>query len=312
MGPGVNGPADDFVQTFQIEGMNVRGRVVRLGAVADRVLQAHNYPDAISALTGEALAIVAMLGASLKFDGVLTLQTRGNGPLRMLVADFTTPGTIRACAAFDKAADLSPRFAELHGDGSFALTIDQGAEMERYQGIVPLSTDGLSAAALEYFRQSEQIPTAMKVVAAPLVQREADGKLRKHWRAGGIMIQNIAALGGNTAASGDPDEDFSRAEILMNTTEDHELLDPLLEAERLLYRLFHEDGVRVFPPAPLTFGCRCSRDRVGTVLAQHPPEDLNDLLIDGAIVATCEFCSTEYRFKPDEAGALTAPQLRPV
>lgn len=304
MGVDVTAPPDDFVQTFQIEGMNVRGRIVRLGAVADRVLQAHGYPDGVSALTGEALAIAAMLGASLKFDGVLTLQTRGDGPLRMLVADFSSPGVVRACASFDKDAPLPAPFADLHGGGSFALTIDQGAEMERYQGIVPLSAEGLTASALEYFRQSEQIPTAMRVAAAPLVLREADGKLRRHWRAGGIMIQNMAALGGNPVAnSDDPDEDFRRAEILMTTTEDHELLDPQLDPARLLYRLFHEDGVRVFPPVPLSFGCRCSRERVGSVLAQYPAEELKDLVVDGQIVATCEFCSTEYRFSPDEAGA---------
>jgi molecular chaperone Hsp33 len=302
MGVGVTASPDDFVQTFQIEGMNVRGRIVRLGAVADRVLQAHGYPDGVSALTGQALAIAAMLGASLKFDGVLTLQTRGGGPLRMLVADFTTPGTVRACAAFDKDANLPPEFAAMHGDGSFALTVDQGADMERYQGIVPLASDGLVASALEYFRQSEQIPTAMKAVAAPLMLREADGKLRRHWRAGGIMIQNMAVLGGNPVAmSGDPDEDFRRAETLMMTTEDHELLDPQLAAERLLYRLFHEDGVRVFPHQELIFGCRCSRERVGRVLAQYPAEELADLLVEGEIVATCEFCSTDYRFQPDEA-----------
>jgi molecular chaperone Hsp33 len=303
MGVGVTGPTDDFVQTFQIEGMNVRGRIVRLGAVADRVLQAHGYPDAVSALTGEALAIASMLGASLKFEGMLTLQTRGAGPLRMVVADFTTPGTVRACAAFDKDAGLPTAFGDLHGDGSFAMTIDQGAEMERYQGIVPLSSEGLVASALEYFRQSEQIPTAMRAVAAPLVLREADGKMRRHWRAGGIMIQNMAVLGGTPVAmSGDPDEDFRRAETLMTTTEDHELLDPQLAAERLLYRLFHEDGVRVFPPQALSFGCRCSRERVGAVLAQYPADELQDLLIDGEIVASCEFCSTEYRFTPDGAG----------
>jgi molecular chaperone Hsp33 len=303
MGAGVTEVQDDFVQTFQIEGMNVRGRIVRLGAVADRVLQAHGYPDGVSAITGEALAIASMLGASLKFEGVLTLQTRGSGSLRMVVADFSSPGVVRACAAFDKDKSLPTPFGELHGEGSFALTIDQGAEMVRYQGIVPLSPDGLAASALEYFRQSEQIPTAMRVAAAPMVLREADGKLRRHWRAGGIMIQNMAALGGNpVAVSDDPDEDFRRAEILMTTTEDHELLDPQLDAARLLYRLFHEDGVRVFPAVPLTFGCRCSRERVGSVLAQYSAEDLSDLVIDGHIVATCEFCSAEYKFKPDETG----------
>lgn len=307
MGSGVSPaepyPRDDFVQTFAIEGMNVRGRIVRLGAVADRVLQAHGYPEPISSVTGEALAIASMLGASLKFEGVLTLQTRGAGPLRMIVADFSSPGVVRACATFDRDGRLEVPFAALHGEGSFALTIDQGADMERYQGIVPLATEGLTASALEYFRQSEQIPTAMKAVAAPMVLREADGQLRRHWRAGGIMIQNMAALGGHQIAlDHDADEAWSRAEILMNTTEDHELLDPLLEVPRLLYRLFHEDGVRVFPPTPLSFGCRCSKERVGSVLAQYSQDDLDDLVVDGAIVATCEFCSTEYRFSKGELG----------
>jgi molecular chaperone Hsp33 len=283
--------------------MNVRGRIVRLGAVADHVLTTHDYPERISALTGEALAIASMLGASLKFEGVLTLQTRGAGPLRMLVADFSSPGIVRACASYDKQGALDGAFDAVHGEGSFALTIDQGADMERYQGIVPLVADGLTASALEYFRQSEQIPTAMKAVAAPMVLREADGQLRRHWRAGGIMIQNMAILGGHSVAeTEDPDEAWTRAEILMNTTEDHELLDPQLEAPRLLYRLFHEDGVRVFPPVPLSFGCRCSRDRVGSVLAQYPPEELTDLIVEGEILATCEFCSTVYRFQPDAIG----------
>jgi molecular chaperone Hsp33 len=306
MGAGLSGapsvPEDDFVQTFTIEGMRVRGRVVRLGAVADRVLTAHGYPDAISALTAEALAIVSMLGASLKFEGVLTLQTRGAGPLRMIVADFTSPGIVRACATFHPELPQQGGFRSMTGEGSFALTIDQGADMERYQGIVPLSPDGLAASTLAYFEQSEQIPTAMKVAAAPIHVREADGLLRRHWRAGGIMIQNMAALGGaNAPGPEDPEDAWNRACVLMNSAEAHELLDPQLETPRLLYRLFHEDGVRVFPPSRLEFGCRCTRERVGTILGQYPAEELADLAVDGIITATCEFCSAHYAFSPEEA-----------
>ncbi|HAH11582.1 MAG TPA: Hsp33 family molecular chaperone [Alphaproteobacteria bacterium] len=294
---------DDFVQTFQIEGMNVRGRIVRLGAVADRVLQAHGYPDPVSAITGEALAIVALLGASLKFDGLLTLQVRSDGPVSMVVADFAAPGTVRACATYDLHKAAKPGAAML-GEGSFALTIDQGADMDRYQGIVPLEAAGLTESVLNYFTQSEQIPTAMRVAAATVVTRDEQGRLTRHWRAGGILVQNIAVLGGQGVQHlENPDEAWTRASILLNTAEAHELVDPQLTAERLLYRLYHEDGVRVFPPLPVQFGCRCAPERVLSVLQTYDREELSDLVVDGAIAATCEFCSATYRFTLDEAGA---------
>jgi molecular chaperone Hsp33 len=284
--------------------MNVRGRIVRLGAAIDRVLEAHGYPDAVSELTGEALTLVSLLGASLKFEGVLTLQTRSDGPVSMVVADFTTPGTVRACASFDKESILqSVRLpAALLGEGTFALTIDQGADMERHQGIVALDGQGLAASALSYFARSEQIPTALRVAVASIMDRDAQGVMRRHWRAGGIMIQNLAVLGGHAqSAEDDPEECWNRAAALLATTEDHELVDPQLEATRLLYRLFHEDGVRVFPAQALSFGCRCSRERVGRVLSSYSPQEMDDLAIDGAISATCEFCSATYRFTKEEA-----------
>lgn len=296
----------DFVRSFQIEGMNVRGRIVHLTDLVDRVLAAHGYPDSVSRIVGEALALTALLGASLKFDGVLTLQTRSDGPLRMVVADFNSPGILRACATFDRdaveALGTNPPFERLVGKGSLAITIDPGGDMERYQGIVPLEGVGLADAATTYFEQSEQIPTRIRLAVATLSSR-GDIEPRPHWRAGGIVIQNLAALGGRDAPKPgqDVEEDWNRASILFSTIEPHELVDPQVEAERLLFRLYHEDGVRVFETQILEFGCRCSADRVSSVLAQYPESEVRELAEeDGFVRATCEFCSTSYRFTPDE------------
>lgn len=303
---------DDFVRSFQIEGMNVRGRIVHLTDLADRVLAAHGYPESVSRIVGEALALTALLGASLKFDGVLTLQTRSDGPLRMVVADYASPGILRACATFDRdavaALGPTPAFEDLVGAGSLAITIDPGGDMERYQGIVPLEGAGLADAATTYFEQSEQIPTRIRLSVATLRSR-GDPEGRPRWRAGGIVIQNLAALGGRGAPEPghDVDEDWNRASILFSTIEPHELVDPQVEAERLLFRLYHEDGVRVFETQDLQFGCRCSADRVSAVLSQYPETDVRELAEeDGLVRATCEFCSTVYSFRPDELLAAQA------
>jgi molecular chaperone Hsp33 len=303
---GVDVTVPDFVRSFQIEGMNVRGRVVRLTDVVDRVITAHAYPDSVSRVVGESLALAALLGTSLKFEGTLTLQTRSNGPVRMIVADFMSPDTLRACATFDRDAvevlGPMPIFSDLVGTGSLAITIDPGGDMERYQGIVPLEGEGLADGAVSYFDNSEQIPTRIKLSVATLMARGAS-EPRPHWRAGGVIIQNLAALGGHGAPAPKEDvgEDWTRASILFSTVEPHELVDPQVEAERLLYRLYHEDGVRVFDKQALQFGCRCSAERVISVLSQYSEAEVQALAAaDGAIAATCEFCSTVYRFQPDE------------
>jgi molecular chaperone Hsp33 len=301
----------DFVQSFQIEGMNVRGRVVHLTGVAERVLGAHGYPDIVSGLVAEALTLAALLGASLKFNGMLTLQTRSSGAVRMIVADYSTPGVVRACATFDREAvaalGASPSFADLVGEGSLAITIDPGEDMERYQGVVPLDEAGLAQSAVGYFERSEQIPTAIKVSAAMLSERgHGTGPA---WRAGGIMIQNLAALGGTQTVAPDvAEEAWTRASALFATVDGLELVDPQVESERLLYRLFHEDGVRAFGHQPIEFGCRCSAERVKSVLVRYSPQELSDLMEDdGSIGATCEFCSTTYRIRPDELSDAPAP-----
>lgn len=299
--------SSDYVLPFRIEGHNVNGRVVKLNALASDVLTRHDYPEAVSRLLGEALVLAAMLGSMLKFDGRFILQMQGNGPISMLMADFASGDSLRGFAQFDAAAlqtalktDAAP--LDLLGDKShMAFTVDQGADMERYQGIVPLEGDTLAEAALGYFERSEQIGTVLKLAAAPLLLPGGETQ----WRAGGIVIQQTAATGGiELPPEGDEDyvdEDWNRLSILMQTTEDSELLDNELDGETLAYRLFHEDGVRVFEPRALQFACPCTRERVVNMLRGLPEDDRQDMRTQDTIEVACEFCNENYVFSPDEA-----------
>ncbi len=282
---------DDLALPFAIEGKQARGRIVRLGGVAERVVAGHGYRGDAARLAGEALTIVSLLGSALKFEGTLTLQTRGEGRARMVVADFATPGQVRSFVSVEENAEPD---APLLGEGSFALTIDPAEVQNRYQGIVELH-GSLSEAALLYFQQSEQIPTKLKIAVG---QVQSDGA--PSWRAGGILLQRVAGEGGLQPAEAN-DDDWVRFGALLDTVGADELLDPTLAGEDLLYRLFNEDGVRVFEPQPIRFQCRCSAERVANVLDAYSVEELEDLkLPDGRIEAKCEFCGTVY---PYERGA---------
>ena len=292
---------DDIAVAFTVDALNVRGRIVRLGKAVDTAIRQHAYPAPVSRLLGEVMALAALLGASLKFDGKLIVQAETDGPVSMLVADFTTPGFIRGLARFDDAAlaalpDKDARdAAKLLGKGHLAFTIDQGKETERYQGVVAF-TGSLANAAQEYFEKSEQIPTLVKLAAGQL--SGADGE---HWRAGAAMIQHLPPASGE-AAAGDED-DWPRASALFDTLEDHELLDPGLSPERLLFQLFHEDGVRAFDPLPITWRCGCSREGLLATLRNFSREDRAHMVRDGKITARCQFCSREYVFSPEELEA---------
>lgn len=306
---------DDSVLPFEVKPLGVRGRLVRLGGVVDDILRQHAYPEPVSEALAQVTTLASLLGSALKFDGTFILQTRSDGPLGLLVADYATPGNLRGYAQFDRQAMSRANGTDLNrllGRGHLALTIDQGADMERYQGIVALDGDGLEAAALTYFRQSEQIPTSIRLAAGPLMGRGRDA--RASWRAGAIMVQHLPREGGMSPmpmTAGDAPEDaietpteddrWVKARLLLETVEDHELLDPMLSPERLLYRLFHEDGVTVYPPQPLAHRCSCSRERALGLLRQFPSEEQEDMLEDGKIVVTCQFCSAAYRFDPGEA-----------
>jgi molecular chaperone Hsp33 len=316
---------DDTILPFAVKALDLRGRIVRLGAAVDTILTSHDYPPPVAKLLGEAIVLTVMLGSSLKFDGRFILQTQSDGPVRMLVVDFTSPGNVRACARFDAervAAAIAANAAapgQLLGHGHLAMTIDQGPEMSRYQGLVPLEGGDLEQAAHEYFSRSEQIPTRVRLAVAE--EYRAGNGARRHWRAGGILLQFLpnsperarqADLHPGDAPPGTAlhvlpeDEAWVEGRSLVATVGDIELIDPALSSEQLAYRLFHERGVRVFRAAPVTAQCSCSRDSVENMLKSFPQEDRDDMVENGQITVTCEFCSSTYVFAPHEIAAQNA------
>jgi molecular chaperone Hsp33 len=296
----IPGPAlsDDLVAPFQIESQPVRGRIVRLGPAVDDILHRHAYPDAVANLLGEACALAALVGASLKFDGRLILQAQGDGPVAYVVADYDTKGDLRGYCRFDeeRVAEACKGFARpgaktLLGDGAFIMTIDQGADMERYQGITPIEGETLALCAETYFAQSEQTPTRVLLGTAQVHDSGPD-----RWRAGGMIIQNIAG----DAARGSTDEAWDTVSALFGTLGEDELVDPTISPSTLLYRLFHEEGVRMFEPTPLRAHCRCSEERILGVLKSFPAEERATMVEDdGQIRVTCEYCSRVYEVEPD-------------
>ncbi len=303
---------DDRIMPFAVEKADVRGRIVRLGPLVDDILSRHDYPQPVSALLGEALALTALLGSALKFDGIFSLQTKSDGPVSALIADYVSHarsggGTLRGYAIYDKDCDfgdVDSSFRALIGAGHFAMTIDQGKQMDRYQGIVALDGDSLAACAQAYFQTSEQIPTAIHLAVGELFERpqgRAAPAAAGAWRAGGLLIQYLpkSRLDLPPDAEFDEPEDWRRSRMLMETATDLELTDPAIAPEKLLYQLFHEDGVRVFEPQSLKFGCRCSRLRLENVLRQYSRETLSELVENGKISANCEFCNADYQFDMD-------------
>ena len=297
-------PQDDLVLPFQAEQADVLGRLVKLGPTVDTILSRHAYPDPVSRLLGEAVALTALLGASLKSDGKLILQATTDGPVDLLVADYQVPGELRGYARFDAervAALKSDDDVALLGEWHLAMTIDRGIDTERYQGVVPLEGESLTEAADTYFRQSEQLPTFIHLAVARHYRAGNGAEGAWTWRAGGLLVQKLTREGG-VASEKDFEEDWMRAKSLAETVEDHELLDPMLPPERLLYRLFHEEQVRVYRAVPLQTYCSCSRERVEELLARFSPEDLADMVVDGEVWVTCEFCNARYNFDPETFG----------
>ena len=289
---------DDLAATFQIEHTPVRGRLVRLGPAIHEILTRHDYPPAVANLLGETCALAALVGSSLKFDGRLMVQAQGSGPVSFVVADYDTEGSLRGYCRYDagRLADAAHGFAGLGakallGEGVFIMTIDQGADMDRYQGVTPIEGETLALCAERYFAQSEQTPTRVRLAVG-----QADVGEGPRWRAGGILLQNIA----EDAARGDTAEAWREAEFLFETVGEDELIDPTLRPETLLFRLFHERGVRLFTPRRLSAFCRCSRDRIVTVLRAFGPEDRAGMVEpDGRIHVTCEYCSRVYEVEPE-------------
>jgi molecular chaperone Hsp33 len=320
--------ADDAILPFEVASLDLRGRVVRLGPSLDTILNAHAYPPGISKLLGEAIVLTVLLGSSLKFEGRFILQTKTDGPVRMLVVDYRSPGRVRACAQFDPAAvagTASKSAGELLGRGHLAMTIDQGQEMSRYQGLVALNGGNLEDAAHEYFLRSEQIPTKVRLAVAEELRAGAGGP-RHRWRAGGMLLQFLPKkaerMRGPDLDPGDAPAGIVRHDVpedaawvegrsLIATVEDIELIDPSLSSERLLYRLFHEHGVRVFKSAAVEAKCSCSRDSVTNMLKSFSQADRDEMVQDGVISVTCEFCNSKYVFAPAEVEAAEEKREEP-
>ena len=310
-------PVDDAVLPFEVAPLDLRGRLTRLGPALDELLAKHDYPAPVAKLLGEAIVLTTLLGSSLKFDGRFILQTQTDGPVSLMIVDFRAPDKMRAYARFD-AERLLPGLgaAALLGKGHLAMTVDQGADMSRYQGLVALNGGTLEDAAHEYFLRSEQIPTKVRLAVGEEWRSGEEGGPTHRWRAGGMLLQFLPKapervqrdLHAGDAPEGAkvdavPEDDaWVEGQSLIGTVEDVELIDPDLSGERLLYRLFHERGVRVFASSPLRAECSCSRDAVSGMLKSFEPQDRADMVKDDKVVVTCEFCSSVYEFTPQEAG----------
>lgn len=311
---------DDVVVPFTLEQLDGRGRIVRLGSALDAILTRHNYPAPVARLLGEAVVLAALIGSSLKFEGKFILQTQTDGPVNLIVVDLDAPDGLRGYARFDADAVMTAiergetQPSQLLGKGHLAMTVDQGSHMERYQGIVALEGGTLEDVAHAYFQQSEQIPTLVRLAVA---QHSVRGEGGPHWRAGGALVQHLPPHGqsampdlpgdGNfdNPETADPDfvedDKWTQTRSLLSTVGDDELADPDVSAERLLFRLFHEPGVRIFAPIELEERCTCSAERIEAMLRDNfTPEEREDMVVDGEIEVVCEFCSADYHFRPHE------------
>jgi molecular chaperone Hsp33 len=291
---------DDVIQPFQLDPFALRGRLVRLGPAIDRILSQHDYPAPVASLLGEAITLAVLLAGALKYEGVFTLQTKGDGPVRLMVADVKTDGAVRGYAQFDanrlgEVAERgdNPSVPQLLGAGYIAFTVDQGDDTERYQGIVEIMGATLAECAQHYFRQSEQIQAGLKLAVA----RSGEGGA---WRSGGLMLQRVPPEGGHAPIGDDVEDAWRRVMVLMSSATAGELVAADLPPRRLLWRLFHDDGVRVYQPLPVEARCRCSRERIAGILRSFPADDIEDMRKDPVTTVTCEFCNTRYEFAPEE------------
>jgi len=288
---------EDSCLPFQIEGQDIKGRIIRLGRSVDEILTKHNYPDHVARLMGQTLAFTALIGSLMKYDGILTTLMKGDGPFRVLVSDFhktdeSKIGNIRGYAAYDEGMETSDNLSELFGENSYmAITIDQGKFMERYQGIVSLEGENLTEAAEEYFKSSEQLPT--KVMLA--CEKDDDGK----WQAGAIMIQHYArnSEDEHSRELDETEDHWNTASILLASLKTSELLDKNLSLQNLLIRLYHESGVRIFEHTDIAAGCRCSEDKIRTALSSLDLQELKDVSDGGTITVTCDFCTKDHKFE---------------
>ena len=313
---------DDTVLPFQLDASDIRGRVARLDGVLDQVLSQHDYPPSIEALVAEMSLLTALIGQSIKLRWKLSLQVRGEGAARIIATDYYAPkadgepAQIRAYASYDaERLDHSAYPFSQIGKGYFAVLIDQGPDMTPYQGITPIAGGSLSACAETYFAQSEQLPTRFSLTFG----RSRMAGQNESWRAGGVMLQHMPKASPFVASDGasgdqglldaadildsDEGENWSRANLLLDTVDALELIGPTVQPTELLVRLFHEEGPRVFDPQPVQFGCSCSDEKVRQSLSIYSAKDIGHMTTDeGIVTADCQFCGAHYEFEPDTLG----------
>lgn len=312
---------DDSVLPFQLDLSDIRGRVARLDGVLDGILKQHNYPPQVEALVAEMALLAALIGQTVKLRWKLQLQVQSNGPVRMIATDYYgpteegEPARIRAYASYDADRLTDGKPFDQIGSGYFAIMIDQGEGMAPYQGITPLAGGSLAACAEAYFAQSEQLPTRF---ALSFGQSRERG-VKEYWRAGGVMLQHMpkaspfakgseatgadGLLHARDLVDGEDGENWNRANVLLDTVEDLELVGPRVAPTDLLVRLFHEEAPRVFDPQPVRFGCSCSEDRVRQSLSIYSAKDIATMTTDdGRVTADCQFCSAHYELDPKTLG----------
>jgi molecular chaperone Hsp33 len=296
--------------------------VARLDGVLEQVLAQHDYPPMIEGLIAEMALLTAMIGQSMKTRWKLSLQVRGDGPIRHIATDYysasndSEPAQIRAYASFDRdTINLNAAPVSQLGKGYFAVMIDQGPDMAPYQGVTPIAGGSLSASAEAYFSQSEQLATRFSLTFG---QSQVPGEAA-HWRAGGIMLQHMPKASpeisgeGGTGEDGlleaadlltvDESENWTRANALLDTVEEIELIGPTVTPTDLLVRLFHEEQPRVYDAQPVKFGCTCSEARVRQSLSIYSAKDIGTMTTDeGTVTADCQFCGAHYVFDPESLG----------
>jgi len=301
---------DDSVLPFQLDASDIRGRVARLDGVLDGILKQHAYPPTVEALVAEMALLTALIGQTVKLRWKLSLQVQTNGPVRMIATDYYAPQSegaaaqIRAYASFDAdRLDGGAPFDQL-GEGYFAILIDQGSDMKPYQGITPLTGGSLSTSAEAYFAQSEQLPTRFSLSFG----RSSEPGMPEHWRAGGVMLQHMPKAsslkaGQKGTVDGTEEESWTRANILLNTVEDLELIGPMVPPTDLLVRLFHQEEPRVFDAQMVRFGCTCSEERVRKSLSIYSAKEIGTMITDdGLVTADCQFCGAHYVLDPASVG----------
>lgn len=315
--------AIDHILPFQVSPLDVRGRAVQFGPMIDSILKRHAYPASVSKLLAEVIVLTSLLGSSLKFDGKLIVQTQTDGPVSLLVVDFSTPGDIRAYASFDetrlKEAEVNKTNSpeELLGKGTLAMTVDQGKHMQRYQGIVALDGKSLEEVAQSYFKQSEQIPTFVRLAVAENItpKQNSDGS-EHHWTAGGVLVQFLPEMedklttrdiSGGDAPKGtqepeteERNELWVEAKALVETISDDELTDPEIPSATLLHRLFHEHGVHVFEVSKMLDKCSCSKERLIKIMSSMAKKEREEVFAEGSAQSKCEFCSSNYTINQED------------